>query len=135
MAILADTGFLFALLDADDVHHREAAGLIKGGHEAVVVPAVVLPEVCHLARKFLGARAEVAFLRGLLQGEFALEWGEPSDLKRAVDILGARPEFGMVDAAVMAVAERLKIRRVATFDRRHFGTFQPSHGGPFELLP
>jgi hypothetical protein len=135
MAILADTGFLIALLDADDSHHRQAADLLKRGREAVVVPAVVLPEVCYLAQKYLGAQAEVAFLKGLLQGDFALEWGEPADLKRAVEILGARPEFGMVDATVMAVAERLHIRRVATFDRRHFGSFQPAHSGPFELRP
>lgn len=135
MAILADTGFLFALLDRDDIHHQEAAGLLKRDREAVVVPAVVLPEVCYLAQKYLGADVEVSFLKGLLQGDFALEWGEAADLKRAVEILSVRPEFGMVDAAVMAAAERLRIRRIATFDRRHFGSFQPAHGGPFELLP
>ena len=135
MAILADTGFLFALLDRDDDHHEEAAELLKSGRESVIVPAVVLPEVCYLAHKYLGAAVEASFLDGLLRGELALEWGQTEDLRRAVGILRSRPDFGMVDATVMAVAERLRIRRIATFDRRHFGGFKPALWPAFELLP
>ncbi|MBI5242230.1 MAG: PIN domain-containing protein [Elusimicrobia bacterium] len=135
MAILADTGFLFALLDRDDSHHQQAAELLKSGRESVLVPAVVLPETCYLAHKYLGAAAEASFLSGLLRGELALEWGETEDLRRAVEILRSRPDFGMVDATVMAAAERLRIRRIATFDRRHFGSFTPACWPSFELLP
>lgn len=135
MAVLADTGFLFALLDKDDPHHRESVDFLKAEKEAVVVPFVVLPEVCYLAQKYLGSQVEAGFLEGLLKGEMSLEWPSPADLRRGADILRSRPEFGVVDAMVMALAERLRITRVATFDRRHFGSFQPRHGRSFELRP
>ncbi|MFA5140441.1 MAG: PIN domain-containing protein [Elusimicrobiota bacterium] len=135
MAVLSDTGFLFALLDKDDPHHKDSVDLLKRRSEVFLVPFAVLPEVCYLAQKYLGPQAELSFLEGLLKGEMAVEWSAPSDLRRAAEILRARPEFGMVDAAVMALAERLKVVRIATFDRRHFGTFTPLHGRPFELLP
>ena len=35
----------------------------------------------------------------------------------------------------MAIAERLNITRIATFDRRDFSIFQPSHCDYLELLP
>lgn len=133
--VLVDTGVLFAVLDRDDANHAAASRLFEQGRGPFLVPSVVLPEVCYLAHKYLGPAVELRFLSGLVAGEMALEWGEPEDLHRAVEILRARPEFGMVDAVVMAVAERLGVRRIATFDRRHFGSFRPASGRDFELVP
>lgn len=135
MAILADTSFLIALLDGDDPHHAEARALLKRPDPVFLVPFVVLPEVCYLSHKYLGPEVEVRFLEGLVRGEVAVEWGEPEDLRRCVEILRGRREFGMVDSTVMAIAERLKIEQIATFDRRHFGSFRPAHCSGFELLP
>lgn len=130
-----DTGVLFALLDRDDANHAAAKKLIERGKGPFLVPSAVLPEVCYLAHKYLGPEVELRFLRGLVEGEMPLEWGDPADLRRAAEIMAGRPEFGMVDATVMAVAERLKIRQVATFDRRHFGSFRPAHCQAFDLVP
>lgn len=135
MAVLVDTGTLYALLDRDDPHHAAARRLFEHEQGPFLVPAVILPEVCYLAHKYLGPAVEIGFLDGLLKGEFPLEWGGPEDLRRGVEILRARPEFGMVDAVVMAVAERLRIRQIATLDHRHFGHFKPKHCAAFELLP
>jgi uncharacterized protein len=41
----------------------------------------------------------------------------------------------LVDAAVVAVAERLNIKRILTIDHRHFGLFKPKNLGFLELLP
>ena len=59
------------------------------------------------------------------------------DLGRARDILIAynEAEFDIVDCCVMAIAERLNITRIATFDRRDFSIFQPRHCDYLELLP
>ena len=35
----------------------------------------------------------------------------------------------------MAIAERRKITRIATFDTRDFGFYQPTHCDYLELLP
>lgn len=43
--------------------------------------------------------------------------------------------LGVVDASVVALAERLDVPRVATFDHRHFSVVRPSHVEAFELVP
>jgi len=43
--------------------------------------------------------------------------------------------LGTTDAAVIAVAERLKLTEVATLDRRHFSVVRPSHVDALMLLP
>jgi hypothetical protein len=40
-----------------------------------------------------------------------------------------------VDAAVIAVAERLNLAEVATADRKHFSIVRPRHLPAFRLLP
>ena len=40
-----------------------------------------------------------------------------------------------VDTTIVAVAERLKVTRVLTLDRRHFRVIRPSHCDTFTLLP
>lgn len=47
----------------------------------------------------------------------------------------ADAEFDLVDTAIMAVSERLNITRIATFDRRDFDIYRPSHIDHYELLP
>jgi len=39
--------------------------------------------------------------------------------------------LGMVDAAVIAIAERLRLTEIATLDRRHFAVGRPSHTPAF----
>ncbi len=43
--------------------------------------------------------------------------------------------LGLVDAAVIALVERLNERKVATLDHRHFSIVRPRHVGALELLP
>jgi len=132
---IADTGFLVALLDRDDPHHPEAKSLLQTLREPFIVPLIVLPEVCYLAQKYLGEKAERGFIEGLLRGEMPLEWGEPRDMARAAEILHTRGELGFVDSMVIATAERLGIQKIATLDRRHFASFKPRHARAFEILP
>ncbi|MEI2779100.1 MAG: hypothetical protein V9G19_24700 [Tetrasphaera sp.] len=46
-----------------------------------------------------------------------------------------RESIDLFTAAVVAVAERLKIVEIATLDRRHFTIVRPSHIAAFALLP
>jgi predicted nucleic acid-binding protein len=43
--------------------------------------------------------------------------------------------LGVVDASVVAVAERLEESAIATLDRRHFSVVKPRHVSGFRLLP
>ena len=44
-------------------------------------------------------------------------------------------DIGFVDAAVLAIVERLNEHKLATLDRRHFGLLRPHHRDAIELLP
>jgi predicted nucleic acid-binding protein len=95
----------------------------------------VVPEVCNLMRERLGASAERRFVESLAAEELSLEDVGPGDVKRCAALLERYPQIGFVDASVVAVAERLRLRVIATTDRRHFGSIRPKHVPAFELVP
>lgn len=133
--IVADTGALLALLDAKDRHHRVLRQLFEEDPDAWVIPWAVLPEVDYLTLKHLGAKVELALLEDLAEGRYLIEWGEPGDLDRAQQLARRHRalELGLVDGVVIAVAERLEARAIATLDVRDFGAVA-IRGSP-RLLP
>ena len=137
MAIILDAGPLYALLDRSDRFHKKVVAFLKRTTEILVVPAIVLPEVSHFVLKYLDEASEQALLKSLLAEEMHLELHVQDDFARALEILEqyAGSKFGLADATVMACAERLNIRRVATLDRRHFSAFRPRHCAALELWP
>jgi len=99
------------------------------------VPWAVLPELDYLVSKLLGEKVELAFLADLAGGAFRVAWGDERDLARA-EALARRYKalaLGLVDTAVIAVAERLKASDIATLDVRDFGAVE-IRGAP-RLLP
>jgi uncharacterized protein len=133
--IVADTGAVIALLDKSDRHHEALRAVYDERPDAWVLPWAVLPEVDYLLGSELGPGAQEAFLADLADGAFSVEYGRPVDLDRAHAI--ARKyralRLGLVDAVVMAIAERLKSEAIATIDLRHFGAV--SIAGSPRLLP
>lgn len=133
--IVADTGAVLALLDADDHHHRVLRRLFEKRPEQWLLPWAILPEVDYLALTQLGERVEQAFLDDIVSGNFLVEWGEQPDLERARSICRrySSLKLGLVDGVVMAVAERRRAESIATLDLRHFAAVQIK-GRP-NLLP
>jgi hypothetical protein len=43
--------------------------------------------------------------------------------------------LGIVDASIVALAERHRVTEIATLDRRHFTVVRPRHAPSFTLLP
>lgn len=85
--------------------------------------------------KLLGAKVREVFIRDLADGAFAVEWGRDDDLAaaRQIDHRYNALRMGLVDAVVIATAERLKADAIATLDLRHFGAV--SIKGAPRLLP
>lgn len=125
------------LADEDDQYHETIADFVAATNETLVVPSPVVPEVCYLLLEHLGPEAEIQFLRSLANQELLLDHFTIKDLARAVQILEQYRDakFGMVDATVMAMAERLKIQIVLTLDHRHFRFFRPAHCRVLHLVP
>ena len=135
MPILLDTGFIYALADLDDSWHARATAYLRKAREVLLAPAPVLPEVAYLLRERLGPAAEREFVLSLSAGEMEVESLTQADYRRCAALLERYPQVGFVDASVIAVAERLRLRAIATTDRRHFAMVRPAHVTTFELLP
>jgi predicted nucleic acid-binding protein len=133
--IVADTGALLALIDADDRHHDPLRRLFGSAPASWIVPWAVLPEVDYLLARHLGPKVELAFLEDLAEGRYVVEWGDERDLARARELCRrhAALEMGLVDGVVMAVAERLRAEAIATLDLRHFAAVRLR--APVRLLP
>ena len=137
MALIIDTGVLYAAMDRSDAAHSACRTLLERAGEALVLPSPILPEVDYWVSKALGAGAMVTLLRDIASGAFHVEDLVDDDYARVVEVLDkyADLEVGFVDAAVLAVAERLRAPKVATLDRRHFSVFRPRHVKTLKLVP
>jgi hypothetical protein len=76
-----------------------------------------------------GARAEALFLRSLADGDFIPKKSKPIDYQRIAGLIERYTDLplGATDASVIALAEPLKVREVATLDRRHVSIVRPRH--------
>ncbi|GII77788.1 hypothetical protein Sru01_27700 [Sphaerisporangium rufum] len=85
----------------------------------------------------VGPQAEIAFLKSFGGDGFQVAELEDEDLPRMAELVEKYVDLplGLVDAAVITIAERLKLREVATVDHRHFRVVRPRHIEAFKLLP
>ncbi len=135
--IVVDTGPLVAAADADDDHHESCAAFLERHADELVVPSSVIVEACWLIARTLGVDAEAALLESIAEGELHVEELIDVDYRRAGELVVKYGDLdlGMVDATVVAVAERLGVDRIATIDHRDFTVIRPRHVEAFVLLP
>jgi predicted nucleic acid-binding protein len=131
--LVLDTSVVVASLDAEERMHVPSRDLIEATDERIVMPSPILCEVDHLIHRKFGA----AFLRRVRSGEFDVEEMEPGDLGRTIELMErcADLDVGYVEAAVLAIVERLGGPKLATLDHRHFSVMQPRHVEALELVP
>lgn len=137
MALILDTGPLYASLDRRDTHHAASRELLSSTQEALVIPAPVLVEVDWLIRTRLHAGVFNALLDDIASGAYVVEDPTPMDYVRIREICDtySDSDIGFVDASVVAVAERLGEEKIASIDHRHLGIIRPRHVRAFRLLP
>lgn len=135
MNALLDTGFLLAVIDADDELHESCVAALRAEVNPIL-PDVVVPELAYLILRELGYAALTKFLRSIAAGELKIIQTTASDFEPAADVLDkyADSRVDFVDAAIVALAERLNVTRILTVDRRHFGLFKPTHCEFFDIL-
>lgn len=134
---LADTGFLLAVMDRRSPQHHEALALYDKFPGEILVPTVLLAELAYMLHRVGGAELVIRSMRAIRGSQIRLVDLIDDDYDRALAILEkyADTRIDFVDACIMALAERLTITRILTYDRRDFGLFQPSHTPHFDLLP
>ncbi|AVH20591.1 PIN domain-containing protein [Nocardia cyriacigeorgica] len=135
--IVCDTGPLVAVLNENDADHQRCLDLLERHAGPLLVPSPVLAEVCYFLETRVGPTAEARFLDSIADGEIELVELTRVDLARMAELVRRYADFplGAVDAAVLAVTERLDVYEVATLDRRHFSAVRTRHLKPLRLLP
>lgn len=133
--IVADTSAVVALLNHRDLAHGPVRDALARTSAEWVIPWAILPEVDHIVRRRIGVAQARSFSEALLASGPPVEWGTDADLRRAaeLDARYADLSLGLVDAVVMAMAERLGARAIVTLDERDFGPVE-LEGTP-ELWP
>jgi len=126
--LVADTGGLLrALAKRPDgrIAWPEYANALRQAAR-VVVPALVLAEVDYFLRRERAAMRKLVAEMFDPTTTYEFEAVLPSDIVRAlqIDAKFHELELGLVDGMVAAVAERRRIYRVLTTDRRDFGALR-----------
>ncbi len=132
-ALICDTSALLDYLVEDAPDHRSFRSAIDRAR-ARYIPALVLAELdyfLHDRRRAMGL-----FMRDLADGAFTYAPPTLDQLSRAmaIDLRYSGLGLGLVDASIVALAEGLGIRRLATRDIRHFSAVRLRDGSSFELV-
>lgn len=137
MALVLDTGVIYAALDEADDDHQRCAALISGAGEQLVIPQAVCVEVDYWIRKNATVDAWLAFCEDVASGAYTLWSVDRALLLRSaqLQVQFADQPIGFVDASVFATCEALGEDKVATLDRRHFGVLRTTKGQELRLLP
>lgn len=135
--ILVDTNFLVALSDTKDLNRQKALRFAQKNQHQRIVPDVVLTDVAYLLRRGIGQKAVSIFLKSIAESDAQLEPVTKADLRQSAEIMLKYPaaNFDFVDGCIMALAERLEITQICTFDRRDFVIYRQPNGEPLDLLP
>ena len=100
-----------------------------------ILPSTVMPELCYLINTRLGPYFEIKLLQEVNKN-FHLEILKDEDIIRIVEILKKYDSLniGYVDASIIAIAERLKVNKILTLDRKHFKVVAPRGFDCFDIL-
>jgi uncharacterized protein len=137
VALVLDTGVLYAALDEADPDHEACADLLTTTSEQLVIPAPVLVELDYWVRKFGSPDVWLTFCEEVVAGGYVV-YQLDAQLLLAAGQLEAKYSdlsLGIVDAAVFATCQAIGERKVATLDHRHFGVLRTAEGHALEIIP
>jgi len=127
MAIILDASAILAAADTADLNHAAARAWFGSADEPLLVGALTLAEADHVLQRELGPAASQALVEACRSGAVRIVAPTDSDLERAAALLRSAAEHRprLSDALLVAAAERLGVRRIATFDRRALAVLLP----------
>lgn len=132
--ILVDTGPLVALIHEDDNEHPTCKEIFLTLNESLGTVWPVLTEAMNLLS--FSWQAQTALWEMIESGAVELLALDRGDVERMKELMRKYRDLPMdlADAALVRVAERERIRRIFTLDRRDFQIYRPSRIGRFAIL-
>jgi predicted nucleic acid-binding protein len=133
VSLVVDTSVVVAALNAADAHHAAVRDWLTTVDEDIFTSPLAVAEMDRVVGLHGGLDAQRALWHDLEAGVYTVRWWADG----VTDTLDAvrRGGIGMTDASLVALAARLRTRRIATLDHHHFRTLQTRDGQPFVLLP
>ena len=134
--LVADTSVVYSALVTSDRHHRACADLLGAG-DAIVLPAPVVVELGLLGGRRLRPDVADRLLMSIADGSVLVVDPDREGYVRIRQLVSRYADLPLdiVDASVVAIAERLEQDTIATLDRRHFSVVRPLHVPAFTLVP
>ena len=134
-AVLVDTGPLVALLDRSDPYHLSCQESLSSLDDSLVTVWPVLTEAMYLLRAYW--QAQDALWEMIESGAVQIVSLGIDDIPRMRELMRKYRDLPMdlADAGLVRVAERERLRRIFTLDRRDFQVYRPSKIGRFTILP
>jgi predicted nucleic acid-binding protein len=133
--ILVDAGPLVALIHADDQEHQRCKKVFESLNEPMGTVWPALTEAMYMLG--FSWRAQEALWELVEKEAVQILSLDFADVSRMMELMRKYRDLPMdlADAALVRVAEREKLRRVFTVDRRDFEVYRPARLGRFSILP
>ena len=133
--VLIDSGPLVALIHADDRQHTRCTETLKTLTDPMSTVWPAFTEAMYLLG--FSWQAQDALWEFVRRGALTFQPLDQSDVERMGELMKKYRDLPMdlVDAALVRVAEREKIRRIFTLERADFLVYRPRGFESFELLP
>ena len=134
--LFVDTNILLAAADRSTPEHEQCVAVLDERRDVAITAAVAV-ETSWMIESRLGPGAEAAFVRSIAAAELDVIDLTPSDWQRCTALIDRYRDLGLglVDASVIAIAERLGVTTIATLNRRDFAVVRPAHVEAFDLIP
>jgi predicted nucleic acid-binding protein len=122
--ILVDAGPLVALVDSDDQHHLKCVAALREIKEPLATVWPALAEVLYLLTDLPAGQDAVWEL--ILRGAVGILPLDAEDIPRIRELMHKYRDRGMelADAALLRVAEREKLSKFFTIDRKDFDVYR-----------
>ena len=133
--ILVDAGPLIALIHQDDNEHERCREVFATIEEPLGTVWPALAEAMYLLS--FSSRAQEALWDMIESGAVEILSIGIDDVPRMKELMHKYRDLPMdlADAALVRVAERERLRRIFTLDRRDFQIYKPSRIGRFTIFP
>jgi uncharacterized protein len=135
--IVVDTSGLLALIDPMQHDHKRVAAFVEHERGPFLLSTFILAELDYLLSTRVSVDAELAFLRRVGAGDYAVESFDDDEITAAAGLIERYrgQGIGLADASLVILAARAETNRILTLDERHFRMIRPVRGGAFTILP
>jgi predicted nucleic acid-binding protein len=133
--ILVDAGPLIALIHQDDNQHERCRDAFAQLNEPLGTVWPVVTEALHLLN--FSWRAQDALWQMIATSAIEIMPLGIEDVPRIRELMHKYRDLPMdlADGALVRVAERERLRRIFTLDRRDFQVYRPARLGRFAIIP